>query len=671
MNTAINMRKFCAGTIILAFIAFFGVMLCEKVEARAGGGHRYSGSSRSSSSSSRSRSSSSNSWSSSSKRRSGSSSRSSGGAPMETPEIVFVFIAIIFVAIVLLKANDRMVDSTIRTVSRMPSENKTRVSLAKIKTKDPGFDEAAFIARTKKAFAIIQQAWTDRNLDKAEAFLSDGIYEQFNIQLAEMRENKVIDHLEGLNVTAAFPVGLQSDANFDVIHLRIEAKAVNYRKCEKTNRLIDGSKTPEPFSEVWTFLRKPGAKTGQKGGLMEGQCPNCGNPIKIGRLSKCDVCNALLRSGEYDWVLVAITQACEWKIPAQKSIPGLSEMVRADKEFNQQHLKERASVIFWRRVEAERTANIAFVRKVTLEDFCNQFAQRLKFDGSGSRNFYSSCAVGAIELLGIEMSEPFDRALLQIIWSGFPTTQKQGHPPDPAKVPRNITQIFSLVRKHGVASKAGAALASSHCPSCGAPEQTSEANECAYCGSVMNDGKIEWVLEEVFLRNDNQVTQILGRCRKSSSAPAVAGPSKAADTRAGNEQPVISGVELVRYTVSMMLADGQIDHREIELVKELAARLDINEQKLQMIISDLQASPNPVDYVVETSQYQPDRELMARLARVALADGKLEKAEVEMLKKVGEKIQLTPYEVDQMLKAERAKMYQEARDTLKNRNNPT
>lgn len=674
-----GLKKILAGSVLLLMVLLLVVLVCEEAEARAGGGHRYSGGSRPSSS--RPSSSSGSSWRSSGSSR---SSRSGGGAPAD-PFVIFIVIvvALVVFAIKFYIANsdnvptilkmfvgvDRDMVSTIRQASNLPPSQTKKASLAPVKAKDPGFDEVVFVNRARNAFAVIQQAWTDRNLEKAEAFLSDGIYEQFSIQLGEMRQTGVIDHLENLQIKNAYPVGLQTDKNFDVIHLRIDARAVNYRKDEKTGKILDGSRAPESFSEIWSLLRKPGAKTSGKGGLMEGQCPNCGNPIKMGRLSKCDICNALLRSGEYDWVLTSITQACEWAIRPQPAVPGMNELVQSDPGFNMQHLKERASVIFWRKVETERTGKIEFLRKVALDEFAASQSNWLKVDNAGARRFYTSCAVGIINLLGIDLDEAKDTAMVEIVWSGIPSTEIAGKVmPAPGAEPINQKNVFMLVRRHGAQTKLESSLASAHCPSCGAPEQTGTANECPYCGAVMNDGKIEWVLESVCDRSDERVVRMLAKVKSAQKdtgpAAGTAGSSSGAAT--GGIASEISGVELMRYTIAMMLADGKIDPKELEMLKTLAGRVDMNERQLQPIVTELKTVSDAVQHVIDTSQKGPDMGLLRQLARVALADGNVSPEETIMLKKVGQRIGMTDFDIDQLIKQERGQMYQEAKELLKN-----
>ena len=116
------------------------------------------------------------------------------------------------------------------------------------------------------------------------------------------------------------------------------------------------------------------------------RCPNCGAEVEINQTAKCTSCDSLLRSGQHDWVLCEITQACEWKVAEEREIPGVAAY-REDHDpgFNFQHLEDRASVVFWRRAMADRTGDAASLAKMATAEFCDNYAERLK-PQSGDRS---------------------------------------------------------------------------------------------------------------------------------------------------------------------------------------------------------------------------------------------------------------------------------------------
>ncbi len=292
-------------------------------------------------------------------------------------------------------------------------------------------------------------------------------------------------------------------------------------------------------------------------------------------------------------------------------------------------------------------------------EFCDNLAARLKPDQAGQRQIFTQCAVGAINLLGFSLKEPEDSAAVEVVWSGWQTTIGRDRSFKMASSPVNQKSVFILTRKHGAQTKLESSLASAHCPSCGAPEQTGAANECQYCGAVMNDGKIEWVLDAITSRSDQLVAAITSQKQQSAETTAVQ-PGDASE---------VSSVEILRYTVAMMLADGNIAPREMEIISALAQRMTISPKKLENLVNEVKSFPNPVDHVIDTSVTEPGRALMQQLARVALADGRVTEDELQMLKKLGRKLEMTAFDVGILIKNERNQLYKEAKDILKNKPN--
>jgi uncharacterized tellurite resistance protein B-like protein len=56
-------------------------------------------------------------------------------------------------------------------------------------------------------------------------------------------------------------------------------------------------------------------------------------------------------------------------------------------------------------------------------------------------------------------------------------------------------------------------------------------------------------------------------------------------------------------------------------------------------------------------------DLIGDLVRICLADGVVDESELAMLRMLGERINYSDYELDQLIKRERGEMYREARDS--------
>ena len=179
--------------------------------------------------------------------------------------------------------------------------------IAKIKATDPGFNEQAFKDKAETAFFKLQEGWKRQDLSIMRPFVSDSILSRFTNQLSDMKsrgekntvENVVIGHMDITDI--------RSDMSFNYITVKIDASATDYTT-NTGGDIVKGSKTPNGFTERWTFLRTIGTKTNADKQLKDNKCPNCGAALQVNATGKCDYCGAVITSGQYDWVLSEIQQ---------------------------------------------------------------------------------------------------------------------------------------------------------------------------------------------------------------------------------------------------------------------------------------------------------------------------------------------------------------------------
>ncbi|MFT5128139.1 MAG: putative tellurite resistance protein B-like protein, partial [Rhodothermales bacterium] len=182
-----------------------------------------------------------------------------------------------------------------------------------------------------------------------------------------------------------------------------------------------------------------------------------------------------------------------------------------------------------------------------------------------------------------------------------------------------------------------------HCPSCGAPETLDNSDVCAYCDSHLNDGAHGWVLDKIepyYGRRKRQVNTV----PRQSLAKATAADE-----------------EVVCCAITLMHADGVVDEREEKQLHKFAKSRNIPPARLQTMINTVLANegatiPSPSN----TDNYD---DLIGDLVRICLADGVVDESELAMLRMLGERINYSDYELDQLIKRERGEMYREARDS--------
>ncbi len=652
---------------LILLVSCIVLVTADIVFARAGGGQSYSSSS-----------SSSHSYSSHSS-YSGSGSHSSGDGVIF--EIIFrllfwlvvnhPFIGIpllVFLIVVIVKmkseGSEEYVGLKIRTGMKAQENVARTQALAAIKQRDPGFEQAAFIGRSRKAFEKIQNAWSKQDLSKVQAFISDGVVERFSLQIEEQRSLGRRNLVENLRVLETQISVAESGTQFDALHIYIRASARDTTVSIKTGEKIQQSDGEEEFEEYWSFLRRPGAKTIKKPGLIEGFCPNCAANIEIGQTAKCESCGSFIRSGEYDWVLAEITQACEWSPNTVSRVVGLPPMTQEDPGFNIQQIEDRASTIFWRLAMTDRTGKVDYIRKMALETFCGELENNMVFNERGVRQYYGECAVGSVDTRIIVMKEDFDRVYVEIRWSGKDySLDKKGSRTILSSMPRNIHTIFVLARKHGVKTDTRFAMISSHCPNCGASESKVEASVCEYCNTVLNDGSRDWVLETTMSPGSAVYQGLVQSTRPvkekkipgSATGPLPGVPEVASGSFIGN------AMEGLTWMTHMMLADGIVDPAEMKQLEEYAKKRHIPVEKLGAIVESVKS--RQVDIPLPSNRDE-SMELLRNLSSMALADGRVSPEETAALNSLGTKMGYSPIDVKMILKQEQRRLLELAKKAI-------
>jgi hypothetical protein len=378
-----------------------------------------------------------------------------------------------------------------------------------LRRNDPAFDENAFYARVRVAFDKIQQAWCGQNLTAVRPFVSDGVHERFLLQIAEQRDEGYHDFMEGIRVLDLRMAEIESDGIYDEIAVRIRAMSVDYRMSIATGQRLSGSSQPEEFIEIWTFVRRQGAQTKAGPGLIEGNCPNCGAAIEMNQSAECAHCKALLRSGQYDWVLTEITQQSEWNGVRHRQIPGVDDLRRRDPDFNAAGTEDRASVAFWRFATAERLGKADPLRKVASPAFLKTLDPYLHPPAGQPRQFRGDDAVGSVRLLGILPAGAYDRAAVEVTWNGTPFVAGPDGPPRRIGEAALYYSHLVFCRRADTKTEVGKGISSAHCPTCGAPESGGVSNACDFCGTVLTDGAHGWVLDAFLSRADPQAQSLL------------------------------------------------------------------------------------------------------------------------------------------------------------------
>ncbi|QDU36830.1 Tim44-like domain protein [Maioricimonas rarisocia] len=557
-------------------------------------------------------------------------------------------------------AKEGHVTRTIRRGRQIQDRMNRQAALQAIQARDPGFDEQAFLGRVTRAFVQIQHAWSEQNMLPARAFISDGIHERFSLQLDMQKAEGFRNLMENVQVRDASIAAVHSTDAFDTIHVRIRASAVDYNVDLETGRRKDGSTSASEFVEFWSFHRRPGAKSLEAEGAIEGRCPRCGSPLQIVDQAKCDACGAQVNSGEFDWVLAEITQDQEWIVPgAEAAVPGFAELQQRDPALNVQHLEDRASVMFWRLRAAEFQRDLEPARPILTPEYRDRWSNELEQMQRRSE-FWKIPAVGKVELIDAQPGEAGapDRIRIKVRWSGI---LSKGDPTGRSREVRRktiYTSVYTLVRKVGVQSVPSETFSSAGCSSCGAPIDVNEQGCCEFCGANLVSGQYDWVLDDVSPYTSDMAFR---PAINESFQQAVA---DARGSRPATPPPLESfeDVGLSLATLARVIAIDGISEKEREAFHRLASHRGMSGGQADAYLSAAGESDAGIPVPQDGRQA---REFLEQLVHIVLVDGQLSRRERKLLDRYAERVDLVAADVKMAISKERRRAYQQARRQIR------
>lgn len=592
----------------LRMVVAAGLLLFDAAAAyaRAGGGGGYSSGGGSSSSSSSSYS---------------SGGSSSGGGEASLFELVFwtaVLIAMIPVFRHMAKQEAR------RKAER---EAEMERCIARIAEQDPGFDQATFFPRIEKAFLAIQAAWSSQDLSSVRGFMSDGLHERFSIQLREQAARGYRNIMQDVKVLEMRVVDSKRSAHFGSIAIEIKASATDYRVNVATGQELPNTRRAEQFREVWEFLRARDAETNPAGGLFEGQCPNCAAPVDPARAWQCESCESELSSAPPDWVLTEITQRSEWSRQRSEEVGGWKDFCERDPGLTPQQLEDRASVLFWRVMDAERSGSSDGLVSVSRPAFSG--ANRPYWMHT-TGHYCGDASVGAVDLRGVIPGQEWDRALVEVRWAAS-LFERLATGRDRELNQRKLRRsTLVLARRAGAQSQIGGSVVSAHCGGCGAPDVGQADGACAYCGEVLNDGQ-SWLLERFLDQGDDEIALLLRESRGEAAEDEESLAQHSLPGPAAGAAPITadpSGTELLAWCFLMMYADGNVDRRERDRLLSWAGTLGVASEEARRLMRAAQFGKLEV---TSPRSAEEARRWMHSLETMAHADGRIDRRERAVL----------------------------------------
>ncbi|QDT37813.1 TIM44-like domain-containing protein [Stratiformator vulcanicus] len=511
---------------------------------------------------------------------------------------------------------------------RRLQENRLRErALTDIKSRDPEFDWNELAGRLDSAFCKIQDAWSRQDLAPVRAFISDGIAERFQLQIDMQKADGERNEMSNVSVYSTEIAAAFCDEQFDTLHVRIEASAVDQTLSISSGRRIRGSSSPERFVEYWSYHRRRGVKSLERPGAIEGNCPNCGSGLTIIDRGRCPACRSVVNSGEHDWVLAEITQESEWIVPPPTpAYEGLEEIHRRDPGFCLQHVEDRASVMFWRLRSAEYFGDFDYIRPVVDTDFADKLERTYRAQPSR----WSNPAVGAVEVIAVTSGENeskergrTDQIRVMIRWSGQRFAVKDGQNAELLRSQVIRTEVFVLERSVGVASSEWQVFSSADCSDCGAPLELGHAAQCGFCGAVLNDGQHGWILAgiEPYTATDSfrQVRQL----QKSADSLAL---------------PIVDPAAMFSLATQIVMADDELSSTERKALVALGKKHGLSREKMQALSNEAVRAKQDGEqsHFNRHTDRQEGRAILEILVDLALSDGIISRGESRLLAHLAE-----------------------------------
>ncbi|NRD63665.1 TIM44-like domain-containing protein [Corallococcus exiguus] len=545
--------------------------------------------------------------------------------------------------------------TTRRALDQREAEVRTEVSgrdvqgwVNALKLKDPSFQLEPTLEKVRWLFIELQKSWFRRDMTPVRPFLSDATWQRFNVQLGLMQAQGVRDALADMKVLDVQLIGLHQTPWYDSIHVRVRASIrdtdVPANQTDAQAMAAASKVAPETFTEVWTFVRKPGAQTRIGEDLFQGKCPNCGAPYKGGASNTCEFCNAVVNSGNYDWTLSEITQGVE-HVRHHKQVDGLMQARADDPALNLEMLEDRASLLFWKWIDAQSRNETQRLTKVANADALTKLNAELgQLAKQGRRRVFLECAVGAVDVRALEVHpESFDEAQVEIRWSARmgigPANEK---PPSLPTVPQRW--VFTLLRRHGAKTNTDTGMSTDRCPQCNAPTTNSAANTCEFCGTVLGNGERDWVLASALpfeswnvhhaqrtSRNAARYQEARRSERGTVAPPPVDVGGHGNGDGVGDGDRVVTDVKererLLYMMAAIAAADGEVSNAERRLLKLCAERWSVSWANVEMALN---AGPQLFERLVPRGS--PEAEVFLRhIVEMALVDGRIDRKERKML----------------------------------------
>ena len=210
-----------------------------------------------------------------------SSSSSGGGGGIGA--LILIILVLVIVAYVRTKVDRATRSAILNAEYNMRQQSGPPPSLAVIQARDPNLTEDSIHQRVRVMSDILRDAWCGGDMRPARAFVSDGVYSRFNVQLGLMRMEGLRNVMSDASVLHTTLAGVSTTPPLDCVHIRITAQArdanIPFNSTPEQAQQALSRKSVEPYTEIWTLVRRQGATSKLQPTQVGKNCPSCGAPL--------------------------------------------------------------------------------------------------------------------------------------------------------------------------------------------------------------------------------------------------------------------------------------------------------------------------------------------------------------------------------------------------------
>lgn len=270
-----NMKKRIISIFVIVLLGIFAFNNMYEVRADSGFGGSYGG-----------ESSSGGSYSGGSSSYSG----SSNSGLSETEMLIVVLISIILIVVILIIYSRKEIKKIEQQKQKKYEEMKNKIDSI------IGIDYSKLQEMAFELYKNIQIAWMNFDYDTLRKYVTDEMFNMYKEQLQTLKVKNQQNIMENIILRDFIIEEVKEENNNIVLTTNIKIKCNDYIIDTNTKKVVKGKKNQSIlYSYKITFIKNNNSNINV--------CPNCGAKITNNASNKCEFCDSIIVSNNYNWVM--------------------------------------------------------------------------------------------------------------------------------------------------------------------------------------------------------------------------------------------------------------------------------------------------------------------------------------------------------------------------------